>query len=62
LYRTSIFAVMLFAACLLTLCVFQSGTIDRQLVRGADDSQVGSNPVPVESDMHEFMEYVFQPT
>jgi hypothetical protein len=62
LNRTSNFVVMLIAAVPLTLLVLQNGTTNSQIVRGADDSPTASDPVPVESNMHELMEYVFQPT
>jgi hypothetical protein len=62
LNRTRVFVVTLFAAAPCTLLVTQCGTTGRQIVRGADNSQAGSAPVPVERNMHEFMEYVLQPT
>jgi hypothetical protein len=63
LNRTSICVVMLFPALPLTLFVILSGTNGPQIVRGAENSQAAeSNATTVESNMHEFMEYVFQPT
>lgn len=54
------FAALTFVACLLAFVAFCWQTGDRSALADVDDSP----PVeakPVEDDMHEFMEYVFQP-
>ena len=62
LHRTRFFVMTLLAAVPSTLLVLPCGITSCQVARGGDNSPAGSDPVPVESNMHEFMEYVFQPT
>ncbi len=60
MHRAPTFCLVLSAALLVTLLA-GSWIMAPQLVR-ADDSAAGTKLVPVETNMHEFMEYVFQPT
>jgi hypothetical protein len=41
---------------------FSWSTATSSTLVGADPAATKSEPLPVEKDMHEFMEYVFQPT
>jgi hypothetical protein len=59
-HRAPTFCLVLSAALLVTLLA-GSWIMAPQRVR-ADDPAAGAKVVPVETNMHEFMEYVFQPT
>ena len=59
-HRAPTFCFALSAALLVTLLA-GSWIMAPQLVR-ADDPAAGAKVVPVETNMHEFMEYFFQPT
>ena len=60
MHRAPTFCLVLSAALLVTLLA-GSWIMAPQRVR-ADDPAAGAKVVPVETNMHEFMEYVFQPT
>ncbi|GAA4442060.1 hypothetical protein [Bremerella cremea] len=55
-------SLSLFSLALIALLGVGSLLISSPKVQAADPSLKADGPVPVEPDMHEFMEYVFQPT